>query len=70
MVFDKVVVWFVSANYDEEAFPDAARFDVAGMEVRVVLFEELVPRISAGLHHRILDGQRRVRRNDVEARAL
>ena len=28
------------------------------------------PRIAAGLHHRILDGQRRVRRNDVEARAL
>jgi hypothetical protein len=28
------------------------------------------PRIAAGFHHRILDGQRRVRRNDVEARAL
>ena len=66
---DKVVVWFISANYDDEVFPDPYRFDVgrdpnphvafgaggphfclggplARMEVRV-LFEELLPRLSA-----------------------
>jgi cytochrome P450 len=26
---DKVVIWFVSANYDEDQFPDPYRFDLA-----------------------------------------
>lgn len=66
---DKVVVWFVSGNHDEEIFDQPERFDVgrdpnphmafgsggphvclgahlARLEVRV-MFEELIPRLSA-----------------------
>ena len=44
---DKVVVWFVSANYDDEVFPDAERFDVGRDPNPHMAFGSGGPRTSA-----------------------
>ena len=43
---DKVVMWYVSANYDEETFPDPYRFDV-GRERRIDLRSASAARTTA-----------------------
>ena len=47
---DKVVVWFVSANYDEEVFPDAERFDVGRDPNPHMAFGSGGPHVCLGAH--------------------
>ena len=47
---DKVVVWFVSGNYDEEVFPDAERFDVGRDPNPHMAFGGGGPHLCLGLH--------------------
>ena len=47
---DKVVVWFVSGNYDEEVFPDAERFDVGRDPNPHMTFGSGGPHVCLGAH--------------------
>jgi cytochrome P450 len=47
---DKVVVWFVSGNYDEEVFPDAERFDVGRDPNPHMAFGSGGPHVCLGAH--------------------
>jgi cytochrome P450 len=47
---DKVVVWFVSGNYDEEVFPDADRFDVGRDPNPHMAFGSGGPHVCLGAH--------------------
>jgi len=47
---DKVVVWFVSGNYDEEVFPDAERFDVGRDPNPHMAFGSGGPHVCIGAH--------------------
>jgi len=47
---DKVVVWFVSANYDDEVFPDAERFDVGRDPNPHMAFGSGGPHVCLGAH--------------------
>jgi cytochrome P450 len=45
---DKLVTWYLSANYDEEEFPDPTRFDVARRPNRHVTFGGGGPHLCLG----------------------
>jgi cytochrome P450 len=45
---DKVVTWYISANYDDEEFPDPYRFDVARSPNRHVTFGGGGPHLCLG----------------------
>jgi cytochrome P450 len=45
---DKLVTWYLSANYDEEEFPDPMRFDVARQPNRHVTFGGGGPHLCLG----------------------
>jgi cytochrome P450 len=47
---DKVVVWFVSGNYDEEVFPNAERFDVGRDPNPHMAFGSGGPHVCLGAH--------------------
>ena len=47
---DKVVVWFVSGNYDEEVFPQPERFDVGRDPNRHMSFGSGGPHVCLGAH--------------------
>jgi cytochrome P450 len=47
---DKVVVWFVSGNYDEEIFPNAERFDVGRDPNPHMAFGSGGPHVCLGAH--------------------
>jgi cytochrome P450 len=47
---DKVVIWFVSGNYDEEVFPDAGRFDVSRDPNPHMAFGSGGPHVCLGAH--------------------
>jgi cytochrome P450 len=47
---DKVVVWFVSGNYDEEVFSDAERFDVGRDPNPHMAFGSGGPHVCLGAH--------------------
>ena len=47
---DKVVVWFVSGNFDEETFPDAERFDVGRDPNPHMAFGSGGPHVCLGAH--------------------
>jgi cytochrome P450 len=47
---DKVVTWYVSANHDEDVFPDAHRFDVTRMPNEHVTFGPGGPHFCLGAH--------------------
>jgi len=47
---DKVVVWFVSGNFDEEIFPDAERFDVGRDPNPHMAFGSGGPHVCLGAH--------------------
>ncbi len=47
---DKVVVWFVSGNYDDEVFPDAERFDVGRDPNPHMAFGSGGPHVCLGAH--------------------
>jgi len=47
---DKVVVWFVSGNYDEEVFPDAERFDIRREPNPHMTFGSGGPHVCLGAH--------------------
>jgi cytochrome P450 len=47
---DKVVVWFVSGNYDDEIFPDAERFDVGRDPNPHMAFGSGGPHVCLGAH--------------------
>ena len=47
---DKVVVWFVSGNYDEDVFPDAERFDVGRDPNPHMAFGSGGPHVCLGAH--------------------
>jgi cytochrome P450 len=47
---DKVVVWFISGNYDEEVFPDAERFDVGRDPNPHMAFGSGGPHVCLGAH--------------------
>ncbi|HJS26505.1 MAG TPA: cytochrome P450 [Actinomycetota bacterium] len=47
---DKVVVWFVSGNYDEEVFTDAERFDVGRDPNPHMAFGSGGPHVCLGAH--------------------
>jgi cytochrome P450 len=47
---DKVVVWLISANYDEEQFPDPLRFDIARKPNNHVTFGRGGPHFCLGAH--------------------
>jgi cytochrome P450 len=47
---DKVVVWFVSGNRDEEVFPDADRFDVGRDPNPHMTFGSGGPHVCLGMH--------------------
>ena len=47
---DKVVVWFVSGNYDEEVFPEAERFDVGRDPNPHMTFGSGGPHVCLGAH--------------------
>jgi cytochrome P450 len=47
---DKVVVWFVSGNYDEEVFPEAERFDVGRDPNPHMAFGSGGPHVCLGAH--------------------
>jgi cytochrome P450 len=47
---DKVVIWYVSANFDEEVFDDPLRFDVARSPNRHVTFGGGGPHYCLGAH--------------------
>jgi cytochrome P450 len=49
-VGDKVVVWYVSANFDEEVFEDPYRFDVGRSPNRHVVFGGGGPHYCLGAH--------------------
>ena len=47
---DKVVVWFVSGNYDEEVFPQAERFDIRRDPNPHMTFGSGGPHVCLGAH--------------------
>ncbi|HKE54861.1 MAG TPA: cytochrome P450 [Actinomycetota bacterium] len=47
---DKVVVWFVSGNYDDEVFPNAERFDVGRDPNPHMAFGSGGPHVCLGAH--------------------
>jgi cytochrome P450 len=47
---DKVVVWFVSGNYDEQVFPNAERFDVGRDPNPHMAFGSGGPHVCLGAH--------------------
>jgi cytochrome P450 len=47
---DKVVVWFISGNYDDEVFPDAERFDVGRDPNPHMAFGSGGPHVCLGAH--------------------
>jgi cytochrome P450 len=47
---DKVVVWFVSGNYDEDVFPNAERFDVGRDPNPHMAFGSGGPHVCLGAH--------------------
>jgi cytochrome P450 len=47
---DKVVVWFVSGNRDEEVFPDPDRFDVGRTPNSHMAFGSGGPHVCLGMH--------------------
>jgi cytochrome P450 len=47
---DKVVVWYASANFDERAFPDPLRFDIARSPNNHVSFGRGGPHFCLGAH--------------------
>jgi cytochrome P450 len=47
---DKVVVWFISGNHDEEVFPDAERFDVGRDPNPHMAFGSGGPHVCLGAH--------------------
>jgi cytochrome P450 len=47
---EKVVVWFVSGNFDEEVFPDAERFDVGRDPNPHMAFGSGGPHVCLGAH--------------------
>jgi cytochrome P450 len=47
---DKVVVWFVSGNYDEEVFPDAESFDIGRDPNPHMTFGSGGPHVCLGAH--------------------
>lgn len=47
---DKVVIWFVSANYDEDVFPDPFGFDIRRAPNPHVAFGLMSPHLCLGSH--------------------
>jgi cytochrome P450 len=47
---DKIVVWFVSGNFDEEVFPEAERFDVGRDPNPHMAFGSGGPHVCLGAH--------------------
>jgi cytochrome P450 len=45
---DKVVIWFVSADYDEAQFPDPYRFDIHRSPNEHVAFGRMSPHLCLG----------------------
>ena len=54
---DKVVVWFVSGNYDEEVFPQAERFDVGRDPTPHMTFGSGGPHVCLGAHLARAEGE-------------
>jgi cytochrome P450 len=47
---EKVVVWFVSGNYDDEVFPEAERFDIGRDPNPHMAFGSGGPHVCLGAH--------------------